>query len=170
MLKCSGFFFFSFYGPVFRNYEEAVEPPFASTLVLTAPIILLFIHVFSSHFLNFIYTCPFCFQTFLSLYLLLPFLFLLPHHLPHHLFSSMHSPSLSGKILENPEDGLPDRSSRKWGCRKREEALTHEMVWHWWQEGGEKMCMLKIQPEVRPFLFCFSLLLPHWTEDIGLYP
>lgn len=76
------------------------------------------------------------------------------------------------KYFENPEGGLQDGSSRKWGCSNKEETLTHEMVWHCQQEGEkcgeERMCMLKIQPELGPFLFCFSLAfaLLNW----GLWP
>lgn len=133
-----------------------------------------FIHVLSSHFLNFIYTRPFCFHTFSSLSRFLSYFFF---HIvsPTVCWVQCILPAWVEKYFENPEGGLQDGSSRKWGCRNKEEALTHEMVWHCRQEGGkkkvvkrERMRMLKIQPELESFFFCFSLAFA--SLNWGLWP
>lgn len=137
------------------QYSEMMGSSRASFLLLLcrSPLLILsFIHVLSSHFLNFIYTCPFCFHIFSFLSLLLPFLFRLPRHLPRHLVCSMHSPSLSGKILW--------KSSRRLTGWKQQEMRVQKQrgsPYSWngaalSARGGkevkrERMCMFKIQPE-----------------------
>lgn len=110
----------------------------------------LFCSIIHLHFPHLIHSCPFCFHSFSSLSFLLPFLFLHPHHLlPSSCPVQCILPPQVEKYLENPQGGSQDGSSRKWGCRNKEETLTHEMVQHCQQEGEEvvkreRMCMLKM--------------------------
>lgn len=133
------------------------EPPSFSALLLTVMLILSFMHLL---FLNFIYSCLLCFHTFSSLSLLHPFLFNLPHLLPHHLFSSVHSPTLSGKIhWKSPRRLMGWKQKEMRGQKQGGNGAALSAK-------GEKLTKrdytLKIQPELGPFLLSFCLALPHW--------
>lgn len=153
-----GSFYHLFLTPLtcFRKWWGMTEPPSFSTLLFRIMLILSFMHL---HFLNFIYSWLLCFHTFSALSLLHPFLFNLPHLIPHSLFSSTHSPTVRGKIHLRRLIGWKQQEMRVQKQRGNGAALSAKGR----KTGKGRDYMLKIQLELGPFLLPFCLALPHWA-------
>jgi len=150
------------HGPLFRNDGKQQSLPFFSTLLFTTLLIL-------SFFLS-------LFSPFSSFHLYLPFLFpylLISFSLTSFFYFFLHivSPSIQFNAFSQPEwkntlKILKERYRMEAAGNEGAETKRKFLLMKWCGTVSksrkrvvkrERMCMLKIQPELGPVLFCCSL-------------